>query len=259
MDYDYALRHYLDSAASIVSNITTAATPSMQGSSLQASNSAMTSEYETAATNPSRRDNLATRLTKYEISIHDVNKIVIMILKVWPDDTIETVKKYSCHRWKFPNAELYYAGQELTNSAMSLKDYGIPPNSCLYSTSKAEDIKFTVPWYVSTHVDHLVLQDVHHKTWAIEIKPGDEIGDVKERYRRARFGAESNSHPHKVELLLGKDSLQDTCDAMGMVSAMIWGFCPPVIPVFPPYECAIQDSEQKRRKYSWKTRSRSWA
>ena len=250
VDYDYALRHYLDNAASIVSDITTQGTPSMQVSSLQASKSAMTSEYKTAVTDLSRCDNLTTRLTKYEISIHDVNKLVLMILKVWPDDTIKTVKKYSCYGWNFPNTELYYAGQELSNPTMTLSDYGILQNSCLYNTSKAEDIQFTFPWYVSTHVDHLVLQDVYHKTWEIEVKPGDRIGDVKERYRRARFGAESNSHSHKVELLLGKDSLQDECGAMEMISAMIWGFCPSIIPVFPPYECAIQASARKRGKSS---------
>lgn len=59
VDHNYALRHYLDSTTSMVSDIMIEATPSMHVSSFQASNSALTPDYQTAATHASKQDDLA--------------------------------------------------------------------------------------------------------------------------------------------------------------------------------------------------------
>ena len=181
VDYDYNLRHFLDSTASILSELTLDTTPSMQVSSFEASNSAVTSKHQTAATHTVDVDLQELPTTGYmEILIHNLDNIIIMVLQVEPDDTIKVIEKFLCYSIKVPNTKLYYSGKKLTNSAMSLKDYGIQHNSSIFIPLAVQDITHPIRWFVPTHMNKFILMS--NKNWNISFEPGDRISDLKKLY-----------------------------------------------------------------------------
>lgn len=80
-----------------------------------------------------------------------------MVLQIEPDDTVEAIKKLLCYSIKISNTQLYYSDQEIANPTKSLWQYGVLHNSSLYSTSVIQHFAFPVPWFMSLHVDHVLL------------------------------------------------------------------------------------------------------
>ena len=133
IDYRFALRHYVDSAASICSGMSTPS-GSFQVSALETSSYQMTSKFYTApmsqASNsgeplPSRK---CTQILVRNVGLHKT-----MAFQVVPEHTIEQIKSLVCERIGLENAEfeLLYSSRVLYSSDKSIDEYGIPHDATL--------------------------------------------------------------------------------------------------------------------------------
>jgi len=114
-----------------------------------------------------------------EIFIKDLNKFIITVIQVEPEDTVEAVTKLLCYSIKVPDIQLYYSDQELTNPTKSLKQYGVLNKSSLYNTSTIRNQVFPTPWFISLRVNYVLLQGISNQPWEVSFKLGDRIGGIK--------------------------------------------------------------------------------
>ena len=173
VDYKFALRHYIDSAASR-SGMKTPATPSFQVSALETSSSLLMAEYYTAHTSQtntgqshrlsaqtntgeSRRPSAQTNTSDSrrpsaqgstgesrgpsrkctQILVRNVGMYQTMAFQVAPEYTIQTIKSLVRERIGLENArfQLLYSGKALYASDKSIGEYGIPHDATLSCTS----------------------------------------------------------------------------------------------------------------------------
>lgn len=129
IDYGFALRHYLDDAASVVTSMA----PSIQVSTFDASNSGITSMYRTARTHRTSEPGMVAIPEQCtQLFIRDLATIKTLVIHVEPDDDIESVKDNIRRRIKLPRADfrLTYTGRILAEHA-TLLDCDIAHNSTL--------------------------------------------------------------------------------------------------------------------------------
>lgn len=234
----------------MVSDIMLEANPSMQVNSYQALNGALTSDYHTAATHTSRHDDLALGPTRcQELFIKDLNKFIITVLQVEPEDTVEAVKKLLCYSIKVPNIQLYYSDQTLTNPTKSLKQYGVLHNSSLYTTSTIQNLVFPTPWFMSLRVNYVLLQGISNKPWEVSFKLGDRIGGIKKLYWKARLGKNPKLWPYTVELVWERRISQDEEDMVVAASAIDLIDFPPLFHVVREYKPAHRAFERQFVEY----------
>jgi len=136
-DYRLALRHYLNDEVSVITEITTPTTPSIQVSSLGVSHSRTTSEYWTAPTQRASETGLTTipELCT-QLFVSNVAIFKTLVIRVHSKDRIEKVKNNIRQRAALPNAcfELPYAGHVLSEER-SLEELNIAHNSTITCVS----------------------------------------------------------------------------------------------------------------------------
>ena len=133
IDYKFALRHYIDGAASTFSGINTPSTPSFQISALETSSSLLTSEYHTAPMSQISNGECCQPSRKCtQILVCNVGVLQTMAFQVAPEDTIGTIKSLIRERIGLEHAsfELLYSSRVL-NSDKSIDEYGIPHDATL--------------------------------------------------------------------------------------------------------------------------------
>lgn len=137
IDYSFTLRHYLDDAASIVTSLATPISPSPQISAFGASNSGITSTFQTAPSHRGSQSGL-TAIPKRctQLFVKNLATLKNLVVHVEPENTIREVNDNIRQRVGLPNAtfELTYSGRVLAQGK-SLDSYNIAHNSTLTCVS----------------------------------------------------------------------------------------------------------------------------
>ena len=178
IDYRFALRHYIDGAASTFSGINTPSTPSIQVSALETSSSLLTSEYHTAPMSqisngeccqPSRK---CTQILVRNVGVHQT-----MAFQVAPEDTIGTIKSLVRERIGLEHAsfELLYSSRVLKSSDKSIDEYGIPHDATLTCLS----FRSNIPPVTKTHI-RVIIKTIMGMTFALSVKADTLVGEVKQ-------------------------------------------------------------------------------
>lgn len=138
IDYQFALRHYVDGAASIDSGINTPSSPSFQVSELETGSCQLTSKYYTAPISQASNgeDPLPSRKCT-QILVRNVGLHRTMAFQVVPEHTIGQIKSLVCGRIGLENAEfeLLHASRVLHSSEKSIDEYRIPHDATLTCVS----------------------------------------------------------------------------------------------------------------------------
>ena len=171
IDYKFALRHHLDSAASH-SAIKTPSTPSFQVSALETSSSLLISGYYTAPTSQTTGESRRPSRKCTQILVCNVGSYQTMAFQVAPEYTIEKIKSLVRERISLENAkfELLYSGSVLCSSDKSIDEYGIPHDATLTCISFRPT---TLPLA-------LVIMSLTGNTFRLSVKPNSLIRQIKE-------------------------------------------------------------------------------
>ena len=184
IDYKFALRRHLDSAASY-SGIKTPSTPSFQVSALENSSSLLISGYYTAHTSQnnveSRRPSAQTSTGESrpasrkctQILVRNVGSYQTMAFQVAPQYTIEKIKSLVRERIGLENAkfELLYSGSVLCSSDKSIEGYGIPHDATLSCISFRPT---TFPLAL------VITMSFTYTTFRLSVKPNSLVRQIKE-------------------------------------------------------------------------------
>ena len=138
VDYTFALRHYMDGAESVCSEMMTPSEPSPQVSSFDPTSSITTSNFDTAPMSPifgDEADQRSRRCT--QVLVRHVGFHKTITLQTKPDDTIETIKILVRQKTGMPNAQfdLLYSSRILRLRDWSLEEYNIPHDATLTCVS----------------------------------------------------------------------------------------------------------------------------
>ncbi|MCJ1266405.1 Ubiquitin [Lobaria immixta] len=137
VDHKFALRHYLDSAASFMSEAGTPVTPSIQVSAFHPSSSDKSSGYRTAPTFLASESNRASIVEHcIQLFIKTPIDTKTLVIRLSPSDIIERIKaivrgKINLHDAQF---KLALAGRVL-DDCLTLQDHDIPQDSTLTCVS----------------------------------------------------------------------------------------------------------------------------
>ena len=209
VDRDYALRHYLDSAASIVSGPATPASASLQVSDLVTSDSAITSIYQTAQSNLTSKSSLRP-MSEYAFQIFIEGaldtKSRTIILQVEPKHAIAEVKAlvrkvanlpYTAFKLCYVKYKFDYSRQVLAEE-LALEEYNIPHLSTLECVSFEQHL-WSIP------IDHVRITDSDETVvHIIDVDADDLVCNVVARYAKRR-----SLNPHAVKLTYAGSTLND--------------------------------------------------
>ena len=148
VDYRFTLRHFIDDAMSVVSGAARPASPSIQVSSLNASGSAVTTEYETAPSLFNGEGAITARSNPCtQLLVRSPTTAGTLAIQVQPADLVEDIKKTIQSRIGLPTArfELVHNGRIL-NAGQSLQRCKIPHNSTLTCGSFRLRTEACAPW-----------------------------------------------------------------------------------------------------------------
>ena len=138
VDYNFALRHYMDGAESESSEMMTPSEPSPQVSSFDPTSSITTSKFDTApmsAISSDEADQRSRRCTQVLVRHVGVHKTITLQTK--PETTIETIKILIRQKIGMPKAQfdLLYSSRILRLRDWSLEEYNIPHDATLTCVS----------------------------------------------------------------------------------------------------------------------------
>ena len=134
IDYRFALRHYLDSAASLYSGLNTSLAPSFRVSALEISTSQLTSKFYTAPMSQTNNgENRQTCRKCTRIFVRNVELYNTLVFQIVPEHTIVTVKALVRGRIGLENAkfELLYSSRIWYSMEKSIEEYRIRHDSTL--------------------------------------------------------------------------------------------------------------------------------
>ncbi|KAM0799009.1 hypothetical protein BDR22DRAFT_964252 [Usnea florida] len=184
VDYNFALRHYMDGAESGSSEMLTPSEPSPQVSSFDPTSCLTTSKFDTApmsAVSGDEADQRSRRCT--QVLVRHVGLQKTITLQTKPEDTIETIKLLIRQKIGMPKAQfdLLYSSHVLRLSDRSLEEYNIPHDATLTCVSlRPERPAAANPPLAESIVpgrDHLV-----------NVPSNATISDLKYRYTEAIGG-----------------------------------------------------------------------
>ena len=181
IDYSFALRHYVDSATSICSNINTLSTPSFQVSALETSSSQLTSKFYTAPTSQSSNGEAGQTSRKCtQILVRNVGPHKTMALQVVPDQTIRMINSLICERIGLENAEfeLLYSGRVLYSVDKSIDGYRIPHDATLTGISFRPNHSPPAP--CAKRGSSIYIRTLIGKEFDLHVEPDTLMREVKE-------------------------------------------------------------------------------
>ena len=138
VDYSFALRHYMDGAESVCSEMLTPSEPGPQVSSFDPTSCITTSKFDTApmsAISGDEADQRSRRCTQVLVRHVGLHKTITLQTK--PEDTVETIKILIRQKIGMPKAhfDLLYSSRVLRLSDRSLEEYNIPHDATLTCVS----------------------------------------------------------------------------------------------------------------------------
>lgn len=206
VDHNFALRHYLDSAASIISEAVTPATPSIQVSTFQSSGSDKSSAYQSAAMFLASESDHAPMVPHcVQLFVKSPIDTKTLLLHLLPSDDIERAKtivrgKINLHDARFKFA---HAGRVL-DDRLTLQDYDIPQDSTLTCVSFRPKpmLSLTVTGSRETYEINIVA-----------VEPKDVVGYIKD----SLFCLSGVSRDH-IRLIYAGQHLEEGSQIMGDAS-----------------------------------------
>ena len=138
VDYNFALRHYLDGAESVCSEMLTPSEPSPQVSSFDPTSCITTSKFDTAPMSAISRDEADQRSRRCtQVLVRHVGLHKTITLQIKPEDTIQTIKILVRQKIGMPKAQfdLLYSSRVLRLSDRSLEEYDIRHDATLTGVS----------------------------------------------------------------------------------------------------------------------------
>lgn len=221
VDYTFALRHYMDGAKSMCSEMMTPSAPSLQVSSFEPTNSITTSRFDTAPMFQILGDEAdlnSRRCT--QVLVRNVGLHKTITLQTKPEYTIEKIKILVREKIGMPNAQfdLLYSSRVLHSPEQSLDEYNIPHDATLTCVSfrpgRPPAAKMQPAMSISP--EHLVVLITDVKRFSlpysqrdrlIGVSPKATISDLKSQYADALTG---NWTANDVVLIWKGHNLKDS-------------------------------------------------
>ena len=202
VDYTFALRHYMDGAESICSEMMTPNAPSLQVSSFEPTNSITTSRFDTAPmfqTVGDEADQTSRGCT--QVLVRNVGLYKTITLQTKPEYTINTIKILVREKIGMPNAQfdLLYSSHILRLLDRSLEEYDIPHDATLMCVSfrPGRSPAINPPPAMSVSPERLVVLITDVKRFSLSYSQRDHligvssdatISDLKSQYTDALSG-----------------------------------------------------------------------
>lgn len=182
VDYTFALRHYMDDAVSMCSEIMTPAAPSLQVSSFEPTDSITTSRFHTAPVSQTFGDEAGQSSRCTQILVRNVGLHRTIILQTKPEYTIETIKILVREKIGMPNAQFdfLYSSRTLGSPGRSLEEYKIPHDATLTCVSFRPERPPGVnpPQALSVFPERLMVLITDVKRFSLSYSQRDHLIDV---------------------------------------------------------------------------------
>ena len=202
VDYTFALRHYMDGAESMCSEMMTPNAPSLQVSSFEPTNSITTSRFDTAPMFQTFGDEADQNFRKCtQVLVRNVGLHKTITLQTKPEYTIDTIKILVREKIGMPNAQfdLLYSCHILRLLDRSLEEYDIPHDATLmcvsFRSGRSPAINPRLAMSVSPERLVVLITDVKRfslsysqRDHLIGVSPDATISDLKSQYTDALSG-----------------------------------------------------------------------